>query len=41
MEKQGYEITPVSPTGLIAQHPLLKNKEKMLVIRSEMDAFAY
>lgn len=38
MEELGYEITPVAPTGLIAQHPLLKKKEKMIVIRSEMDA---
>lgn len=38
MEKLGYEITPVSPTGLIAELPALRKKEKMVVLRAEMDA---
>lgn len=38
MEKLGYEIRQVEPTGLIAEHPSLKNKTKLVVIRAEMDA---
>lgn len=38
MEKLGYEIRQVEPTGLIAEHPSLKNKSKLVVLRAEMDA---
>lgn len=38
MEKLGYEIRQVEPTGLIAEHSSLKNKNKLVVIRAEMDA---
>lgn len=38
MEALGYEVTPVEPTGLIAELPCLREKEKLLVLRSEMDA---
>lgn len=37
LEKLGYEITPVPPTGLIAELPALKKKEKLIVLRAEMD----
>lgn len=37
MERLGYEITPVDPTGLIAEHPALKEKSKTVVLRAEMD----
>lgn len=37
LEKLGYEIQPVSPTGLIAELPVLKDKEKLIVLRAEMD----
>lgn len=38
LEKLGYEITPVEPTGLIAELPGLKDREKLVVLRAEMDA---
>lgn len=38
MERLGYEIRGVEPTGLIAELPALKNKEKTIVLRAEMDA---
>ena len=38
LEKLGYEITTVEPTGLIAELPELKNREKLAVLRAEMDA---
>lgn len=37
MENLGYEITPVEPTGLIAELPALQKKEKTVVLRAEMD----
>ncbi len=38
LEKLGYEIKPVEPTGLIAELPCLRDREKMIVLRAEMDA---
>ena len=38
LEKLGYEIIPIEPTGLIAELPSLKNREKLVVLRAEMDA---
>lgn len=38
MEKLGYALTPVPPTGWIAELPRLKNREKCIVLRAEMDA---
>ena len=38
LEKLGYEITPVEPTGLIAELPGLKDRKKLVVLRAEMDA---
>lgn len=38
MEKLGYALTPVSPTGWIAEFPELQNREKCIVVRAEMDA---
>lgn len=38
LEKLGYEIKPVEPTGLIAELPCLRDREKVIVLRSEMDA---
>lgn len=38
LEELGYEITPVEPTGLMAELPCLKDREKMIVLRAEMDA---
>lgn len=38
MEKLGYALTPVSPTGWIAEFPELQNREKCMVVRAEMDA---
>lgn len=38
MEKLGYEIREVEPTGLIAELPVLKKKERTVVLRAEMDA---
>lgn len=38
LEELGYEITPVAPTGLIASHPSQRKKEKLVVLRAEMDA---
>ena len=38
LENLGYEITPVEPTGLMAELPCLKDREKMIVLRAEMDA---
>lgn len=38
LEKLGYEITPVFPTGLIAELPALREREKLVVLRAEMDA---
>lgn len=38
LEELGYQVRHVSPTGLIAEHPCMKNREKMVVLRAEMDA---
>lgn len=38
LEKLGYEIIPVAPTGMIAELPELKNRKKTVVLRAEMDA---
>ena len=38
MERLGYELRAVEPTGLIAELPALKDKEKTIVLRAEMDA---
>lgn len=38
MEKLGYALTPVPPTGWIAKFPELQNREKCIVLRAEMDA---
>lgn len=38
LEKLGYTITEVPPTGLIAELPGLQKREKMVVVRAEMDA---
>ena len=38
LEKLGYTITEVPPTGLIAELSGLQNREKMVVVRAEMDA---
>ena len=38
LEKLGYEITSVEPTGLIAELPSLKDRGKLIVLRAEMDA---
>ena len=38
LEKLGYEIKPVEPTGLIAELPCLRDREKVVVLRAEMDA---
>lgn len=38
LEELGYEITPVFPTGLIAELPALKEKKRLAVLRAEMDA---
>lgn len=34
----GYEVTSAAPTGVIAEHPSMKHKKKLVVVRSEMDA---
>ena len=38
LEKLGYEIVPIEPTGLIAELSSLRNREKLVVLRAEMDA---
>lgn len=38
LQKLGYVIRPVEPTGLIAELPSLKDREKLIVLRAEMDA---
>lgn len=38
LERLGYEIIPVDPTGMIAQLPALKKRKKTIVLRAEMDA---
>ena len=38
LEKLGYEIIFVEPTGLIAELPCLKDRGKLIVLRAEMDA---
>lgn len=38
MEKLGYVLTLVPPTGWIAEFPKLKDREKCIVLRAEMDA---
>ena len=38
LEKQGYVVIPVEPTGLIAEMPCLKDRKKLIVLRAEMDA---
>lgn len=37
LEKLGYVITPVFPTGMIAELPELKTRKKTVVLRAEMD----
>ena len=41
LEKLGYEIVPIEPTGLIAELPSLRNREKLVVLRAEMDALTH
>ena len=36
--KLGYEISDVEPTGLIAELPSLKDRDKLVILRAEMDA---
>lgn len=38
LEELGYQVRHVPPTGLIAEHPCMKSREKMVVLRAEMDA---
>ena len=38
LRKLGYEIVSIEPTGLIAELPSLRNREKLVVLRAEMDA---
>ena len=38
LEKLGYELKAVPPTGWIAEHPMLKDRSKTVVLRAEMDA---
>lgn len=38
LDKLGYTLTPVPPTGWIAELPALKEKKCMAVLRAEMDA---
>ena len=38
LRQLGYEIVPIEPTGLIAELPSLRNREKLVVLRAEMDA---
>lgn len=38
LEKLGYEIKPVEPTGLIVELPCLRDRKKVIVLRAEMDA---
>ena len=38
LEKLGYEMKFVEPTGIIAELPDLKHREKLVVVRAEMDA---
>lgn len=38
LEELGYQVRHVPPTGLIAEHPCMKNREKMVALRAEMDA---
>ena len=38
LEELGYQVRHVPPTGLIAEHPCMKNRKKMVVLRAEMDA---
>ena len=38
MEKLGYMLTLVPPTGWIAELPELRDREKCMVVRAEMDA---
>lgn len=37
LEKLGYEVRTVEPTGLIAELPALKDRTKLIVLRAEMD----
>ena len=37
LENLGYQIRLVPPTGLIAEHPSMQNREKLVVLRAEMD----
>ena len=37
LEKLGFEIIPVAPTGMIAELPKLKKRKKTVVLRAEMD----
>lgn len=37
LEELGFEITPVAPTGMIAELPQLKKRKKTVVLRAEMD----
>ena len=38
LKNLGYEINHVEPTGIIAELPGLSDREKMVVLRAEMDA---
>lgn len=38
MEKLGYVLTPVPPTGWMAELPSLQEKKKQILFRAEMDA---
>ena len=38
LTKLGYEISNVEPTGLIAELPSLKDRDRLVVLRAEMDA---
>lgn len=38
LEPLGYELTPVAPTGWIAELPVWKDRPCMVVLRAEMDA---
>ena len=38
LKNLGYEVNHVEPTGIIAELPGLSDREKMVVLRAEMDA---
>ena len=37
LEKLGYQVKKVNPTGLVAELPCLEGKDKLVVLRAEMD----